>query len=295
MSKHFERRKRGNTFPPMLSTRKWRRDYYSLSMKYKDDFPKLHSLFIKIQTKRGVKMTLGMAKVYLQSVKDNKMENKIVIVENFLIYLISINLLCNSNLFIKYIEVLRKEKHLVSSQCILRKIRNLNIHRPSFKLIAMIITTYCSLGIKNVKNKDLARECASYAVEFYDIMKKRYKYKINTYLLNSLLNALRKIGMKKKFWDIVQITTDEKCPMFDSFTYGCLLEQSIKEENLQKFGNIYKEFKGRKFKKDKSTSYIKSLHDKIKKLETIESEKQKKWLDSGKGRWSELFFYGTVL
>lgn len=251
---------------------------------YRNDFPKLHSSIFKKQKKK-CKISLDIANMYFKSLNKSSGEcDKIAISETFINYLISINLLCNSNLLIEYVEIIRKNKHLITSQEMIKKIKKLNIHRASFKLLAMIITTYCSLGINCYK--DRARECMSYAVEFYDLMKNKYKYKPNTYLFNTLLNALRKSKMKHKFWDIVQLTIDEKHPSFDSFTYGCLMEQSIEEKNYQKFASIYKEFEGREFEKTKNSNYIYSLNTKVKKLEEIEIEKHKKWLKVGI-KWHE--------
>jgi hypothetical protein len=185
--------------------------------------------------------------------------------------------LCKSKDYLEYVYFQREIQQMVSSEHLLNHLQKLNIHRPSFKLLAKIITSYSTLAIK--KN---SIDYSEHALKMYITMRNQYKYDPNTYILNTILNMLCKLKQRKSFWWIVfEEMIYSSITEFDMYTYGTIFEMCIQEENVHKMKLIFDNYYSKKFFNLKGTTqneeYINELYQKMIKIEEEQFNNYKTW------------------
>jgi hypothetical protein len=143
---------------------------------------------------------------------------------------------CHSKIVIEWVLIQRKVRKIQPANTMLTLISELEIKRPSFKLLAKMITTYCN-SVHD--DKSFTEDVKT----TYTAFRYQYKYYLNTYLLNYILNTYNKIDDKDAFWDLVaQSLPEDENPMFDLYTFGSIFEMCIKEENWDKMSLMKKKF-----------------------------------------------------
>jgi hypothetical protein len=171
---------------------------------------------------------------------------------------------CNSDIIIEWVLIQRKVGRIHSASSMLVLISGLKIHRPSFNLLARMITTY---GTSAQCNESFTKDMKTISEK----MQFKYKYHLNTYLLNYMLNTYNKLNDRESFWDLItQCLPENKTPVFDVYTFGSIFEMCIREENWikmkimkEKFMKVHHLFD----KNNKNYSYVNHLYNKDIKLQ----------------------------
>lgn len=203
--------------------------------------------------------------------------------------LIQLKCLCDSNVLLQYVFINRKNETMPPSEEMIKKMNDLNIHRPSFKLLAALITTYCKLAIKSNEDGDeddefdYNQDYVNDTLTIYKYMINKLKYTPNVYLFNSVLSMLLKTKKKIKFWMFFIKNKDEINGCFDAFTYGTLMEMCLYEENYVKFKKVHDNYLKRRFRPNSSTRYVKELY------KIMLHEKNQQDVEYPRREWSGLF------
>lgn len=210
---------------------------------------------------------------YITHVKDLDEVNKL------LDRLIQLNTKCSSKILVEYIHLLRDKRTMYSWKTIHKKIIGLRITRPSFKLLAKIITSYAHFAIKT-KNETASKD----AVTVYDIMTNKFKYSINTYLFNTVLHMHMKLGHSKEFWDLilsimVNRPKSKKRIRFNAFTYLTMMKMSFHERNYHKIKCRFYEFEKQVlgFRDEESVIRCYDFYDDMRKLMDKDQKKFEEW------------------
>lgn len=169
---------------------------------------------------------------------------------------------CNSKIFVLFIQIQRHVKKHVKPNDLFRFLSNLGVHRPSFGLLAMIVTSYATRALEKFKRSVFV----DYTISSIQIMFKKYKYVPNIYLLNHVLNMISKVGTSLEFWNFfidVQKRFGVDISRFDSYTFGCLFFQCVKEKNPFKMEMFVKISERMKVKED---HFIKNMKRRMRKI-----------------------------
>jgi hypothetical protein len=215
---------------------------------------------------------------YMKLLNRTKIPKKCEVARKLLDYLGSICMLCDSEILIQYVYIRRQTKDLESMRSIIKICKDLRIYRCSFKTFAILLTTYAKNAMDaserdidlNVSNME---ECLDYFIG-------KLKYHPNTYLFNFVLNTYNKLELGYKFWifyvdvlakEIKKRFKKENKIVFDLYTWCCLFQRCIAEENPEKFDFIHKSFDPTYFS-DKQMGFYKIL---VRKIDIIRNQQKK--------------------
>jgi len=213
---------------------------------------------------------------YMKLLNKTRITKKVEVARKLLDYLGSIHMLCDSEILIQYVYIRRQTKYLEPMSFVVKICEDLKIHRCSFKTFATLLTTYATNASKkddvdlNVRNME---ECLDYFIE-------KLNYHPNSYLFNFVLNTYNKLGLGYRFWMFyVDVLAKEKKKgfkeenkiVFDLYTWCCLFQRCIAEENPEKFDFIHENFDPTDFF-DEHMGFYKTL---VRKMDNIR-KKQKK-------------------
>jgi len=146
----------------------------------------------------------------------------------------------NSDTFRAWVLIQRWSGRMQRPEVLYGQIKQLGIHRPSFRLCASILTSYANGSYQLTKP-----EYVQWAIDSLAKMKE-HNYVPNTYVYNALFVMCNKNQLYPEVWKFfieLMLNSDPSSNNLDGFTCASLMETCVAEQNPQKGIAIYDMFR----------------------------------------------------
>lgn len=188
------------------------------------------------------------------------------------------NVTINSDTFRAWVLIQRWSGRMQRPEVLYDQIKELGIHRPSFRLCASILTSYANGSYQLAKREYV--ECAIKSLK----MMKMHNYVPNTYVYNALFVMCNKNHLYREVWKFfieLMVNSGPTQSNLDGFTCASLMETCVAEQNPHKGKAIYELFKmlPNSLKKN-NEKYIAQLKSKLDEIYEEQSHAYDSWNNS---------------